>query len=148
MKWDLRFLRLAKEVSTWSKDPSTQVGAVIVKGKHIISTGYNGFPTKINDNTERLCNRDIKLKLTIHAEMNAILQANQYNIDGATLYVYGLPPCIECAKHIAATNISKVIYSYSDRKDKNDQWFETVDFIDKMFNEANIEFDFLSLDNE
>ena len=48
-KWDQRFIRVAREVSSWSKDPSKQIGAVIVKDKRILATGYNGFPKGIDD---------------------------------------------------------------------------------------------------
>ena len=53
-KWDVRFLKLAHEVASWSKDPSTKVGCVLVKGKKVISVGYNGLPMGIEDSIERL----------------------------------------------------------------------------------------------
>ncbi|VVM20888.1 dCMP deaminase (EC [uncultured Gammaproteobacteria bacterium] len=59
-KWDERYLALAKEVSTWSKDPSTQVGAVTVGSKkEVLSQGFNGFPRNINDTDERYNNREL-----------------------------------------------------------------------------------------
>ena len=51
-KWDNRYLRLAKEVSTWSKDPSTKVGAVAVLNGSVLAQGYNGFPRYILDDPE------------------------------------------------------------------------------------------------
>ena len=89
-KWVKRFFRLANEVATWSKDPSTKVGAVIVgENKQIISQGYNGFPRGVDDTEERYNNREIKYKMVVHAEMNAILNAlyNGSSVKGATLYV-------------------------------------------------------------
>ncbi|MBT7127172.1 MAG: CMP deaminase, partial [Candidatus Thioglobus sp.] len=75
-KWDKRYLGLAAEVSTWSKDPSTQVGAVTVGSKkEVLSQGFNGFPRGIDDSDERYNNRDTKYKLVVHAEMNAIYNA-------------------------------------------------------------------------
>src|SRR3990172_2103187 len=75
--WDSRFLRLAEFVAQWSKDPNTKVGAVIVDGTHrIVSLGFNGFPRGVDDD-ERLRNRELKLKLMVHAEMNAILFAGR-----------------------------------------------------------------------
>ena len=74
-KWDYRFLKIAKEVGTWSKDPSTQVGAIAVNDKRIIATGYNGFPKGIKDTDELLSDRQAKLKLMVHAEMNMIYNA-------------------------------------------------------------------------
>ena len=104
-KWDERFLSLAKEVSTWSKDPSTKVGAVITQGKHVVSLGFNGYPPGIED--KHLDNRDYKYKRVIHAETNAILNAKQ-DLSDCTLYLYPLMPCAECAKLIVAAGIKKV----------------------------------------
>jgi dCMP deaminase len=75
-KWDKNFLELAKTVSTFSKDPSTQVGAVIVDDdKRVISIGYNGFPKGVRDD-HRLDNRELKYEMIVHAEANALLFAN------------------------------------------------------------------------
>ena len=68
-KWDLRFIELAKHISGWSKDPSTKVGCVVVgEDREIRSTGFNGFPRGIDDNPERLANRETKYPLICHAE--------------------------------------------------------------------------------
>ena len=83
-KWDARFIALASLVASWSKDPSTQVGAVIVdQDKRIVSTGFNGFPQGVNDAP---VDREIKLLRTIHAEENALLFARR-NVTGMTIYV-------------------------------------------------------------
>lgn len=83
--WDERFLKLAKEVSTWSKDPSTQTGAVIVGiDKHVISVGFNGFPRGMPDGTEIYANREEKYSRIIHCEMNALLYAHE-SVRGCTL---------------------------------------------------------------
>ena len=83
--WDCRLIELAKTISTWSKDPSTKVGAVIVdSNRRILSTGYNGFPKGIKDD-ERLENRDEKLEMIVHAEINAILFAER-NVNNSILY--------------------------------------------------------------
>jgi dCMP deaminase len=110
-KWDLHYLNLAKEISTWSKDPSTKIGAVAV-GKHgqILATGYNGFPRGIEDSVDRLTNRETKYSYMIHGEMNCIYNATLtgVSLDNATLYVHGLPVCSECAKGVAQVGIKKV----------------------------------------
>ena len=62
-KWDYRFIKLAKEISFWSKDPSTKVGAIAVTNRRIIATGYNGFPKDIDDSDKRLNDREIKLPI-------------------------------------------------------------------------------------
>ena len=83
-KWDKRFLDLAKHISTWSKDPSTKVGSVIVYNRRILSTGYNGFPAGVYDDPKVYANREEKNKIVIHAEENALGFPGKY--DGATLY--------------------------------------------------------------
>ena len=62
-KWDQRYINLAKEVSTWSKDPSKQIGAVVIGSKgQVLSQGYNGFPRGVSDNQENYDNREVKYK--------------------------------------------------------------------------------------
>lgn len=109
-KWDNRFLRIAKEVSTWSKDPGTCVGAVLVKDKRILATGYNGFPQFIEDGPERYQNREIKLAYTVHAEVNAILNAarNGSKTNGSTIYVT-FSPCVSCSTGLIQAGISRVV---------------------------------------
>ncbi len=138
-KWDERYLALAKEVSTWSKDPSTQVGAVTVGSKkEVLSQGFNGFPRNIHDTDERYNNRETKYKFVVHAEMNAIYNATYSgtSLDGATLYVYGLPICSECAKGIIQVGIKKVVIEKS--KELNN-WNDSVKLSKAMFDEAGVE---------
>jgi dCMP deaminase len=112
-RWDARFMELARLVSTWSKDPSTVVGAVIVDAnRRILSTGYNGFPEGIDDSPEKYEDREHKYAHVVHAELNAILDAGGRNIpQGSTLYLWGLPgpPCSGCAKHVIQTGIVRVV---------------------------------------
>ena len=138
-KWDCRYLSLAKEVATWSKDPSSQVGAVTVGAKkEVLSQGFNGFPRGINDLDERYNDRETKYKFVVHAEMNAIYNATYSgtSLDGATLYIYGLPICSECAKGIIQVGIKRVVIEKS--KELNN-WNESVKFSQEMFNEAGVE---------
>ncbi|SMN14425.1 dCMP deaminase [uncultured Candidatus Thioglobus sp.] len=138
-KWDERYLSLAKEVSTWSKDPSTQVGAITVGSKkEVLSQGFNGFPRNINDTDERYNDRATKYKLVVHAEMNAIYNATYSgtSLDGATLYVYGLPICSECAKGIIQVGIKKVVIKKSKELDN---WNDSVKLSQTIFDEAGIE---------
>ena len=74
-KWDKRFLEMAKLVASWSKDPSTQVGAVAVRNRTVIAQGYNGLPRGMKDTHDRLTVRTLKIKRIVHAEMNAIYNA-------------------------------------------------------------------------
>ena len=108
-KWDKRFLDVATLVSTWSKDPSTKCGAVIVNPKrHPISVGYNGLPKEMPDDPAILNNRIEKYKHVIHAEANAILNAD-ITVADCTLYVTH-PCCENCAHFIAESGIRRVVY--------------------------------------
>ena len=139
-KWYKRYLRLAAEVATWSKDPNTQVGAVVVGSKgQILSQGYNGFPRGISDSNKRLTDRDVKLSLIVHAEMNAIFNATYsgVSLDGSTIFIHGLPACSECAKGIIQVGIKKVIVSkqcIEARPHWNDSWNKSK----AMFAEAGV----------
>jgi dCMP deaminase len=109
-KWDKRFLRLAREVATWSKDPSTQVGCVIAQGKKELALGYNGFPECIEDKPEWYEDRELKLSLVNHAEKNARNKVERSSdLVGATIYTWPLAPCGECAKDIVSWGITRII---------------------------------------
>jgi dCMP deaminase len=106
--WHQRFMGLAKFIAAWSKDPSTKCGAVIVNHtRQKVAYGYNGFPIGVNDTMERYHNREVKYALVVHAEVNAILNA-QFDVTGCTLYTYPLAPCPECAKAVIQSGISNV----------------------------------------
>lgn len=139
-KWHKRFMDLAELISTWSKDPSTKVGAVIVdKNRRIISTGYNGFAVGVDDNEERLIDRTLKYPLTLHAEENALSFAKQ-NLEGCILYVYGLTPCAHCASLIIQSGI-KEVYTY--KHEENDRWKDSFELTKQIFNEANVKLTYL-----
>jgi dCMP deaminase len=111
-RWHNRFIEMAKMVSTWSKDPSSQIGAVAINDeRRILATGYNGFPKGIADTEERLNDRDQNYPRIIHAEMNALMNAlySGVSLKDATLYVYGLPVCPSCTKCIIQAGIKHVV---------------------------------------
>lgn len=144
MKWDERYMDLAKAVSSWSKDPSRQIGAVAVSPQgSVLSQGYNGFPRGINDTEVRLRDRDKKYKYIVHAEMNVIYNAtyNGVSLDGSTLYVYGLPICSECAKGIIQVGVRRVVLQSQDIPER---WLTSWDLTKKMFDEAGVEIAWLS----
>ena len=137
--WGDKYIHLAKEISTWSKDPSTQVGAIVVGcDGQILSQGFNGFPRGIKDSEERLNNRERKYELIVHAEMNAIYNAslNGVSLKDSTLYVYGLPICNECAKGIIQVGIKKVIAMRP--KKYNIAWEESINNARNLFTEAEV----------
>lgn len=133
-KWQQRFLDLAQHISTWSKDPSTKVGAIIVDDDNrIISVGYNGFPKGVSDTEERYADRNIKYKLIVHGERNAILFAQQ-SLKGKTLYTWPFGPCPVCAGIIIQSGISKVIFPGTN----NPRWVEDIELSKKMFKESGV----------
>ena len=140
-KWNRRFIELAKLVATWSKDPSSQVGAVIVdEYRRIVSTGYNGFAVGVNDLPERLNNRDVKYKIILHAEENAIMFARR-DLTGCSLYVTNLPPCAHCASLIVQSGI-KNVYAVCD--EVPDRWKDSYKLTCQVFQEAGVSLQFVS----
>ena len=136
INWDDRFLALADHIASWSKDPSTKVGAVIVRpNRTIASVGYNGFPRGVNDDLERLNDRPTKYSMTVHAEANAILSADG-RIDGCTLYVTPLHPCSNCAALIIQSGISKVV---AGMPTDPAHWADSFAKAKMMFDEAGVE---------
>jgi len=135
-KWDQRFLKIAQEVSTWSKDPSTKCGAVVTRGKTIVSLGFNGFPAGCEDSKELYEDRTVKYARVIHAEINAILSAKQ-DLTGCTIYVYPLPPCSQCAAAIIQSGINTVIAPPpSDALEG--RWGSSTHQATKMYQEAGV----------
>lgn len=109
MKWDLRFLELAKLVGSWSKDPSTKVGAVIVRpDKSVASVGFNGFPKAMIDSPEYYDNKEEKYSRIVHAEVNAMIHAMEA-INGFTLYTYPFMPCDRCVVQMIQAGITRIV---------------------------------------
>ncbi len=107
-EWDDYFMSIADAISKRSKDPSTQVGAVLVDPENrIIGTGYNGMPSGMKE-TNKLWDTKDKYDYVIHAEMNAILHSVKSSY-GAKLYST-MYPCKECAKLIASSKIKHIFY--------------------------------------
>lgn len=133
--WDHRFLGLALHVATWSKDPTTQVGAVLVgRDKRDVAIGYNGFPPGLADTVERLTNRPIKHAYTQHAERNVLDNAH-FRAEGATLFATKFP-CVECAKSIISKRVSRVV---APPADTDGVWAESSRLAAAMFDEAGVE---------
>ncbi|MBT3011559.1 MAG: dCMP deaminase family protein [Candidatus Thiodiazotropha endolucinida] len=135
-KWDTRFLGLAAYISAWSKDPSSQVGAVITDGNRIISLGYNGFAAGVEDKQERLGDRDCKLNLTIHAEENAMIFAKR-DLTGCTVYVTH-PPCPRCASKLIQEEVGRIVY-IAPSGDFLSRWADDLKLSSEMYREAGVE---------
>ena len=133
-KWDKRFLDLAKLCGSWSKDPSTQVGAVIVDGNNrIVSIGFNGFPQGVEDSEERLVDRETKYDIIVHAEANALMFANK-SVEGCTLYTWPFPPCSRCAGLIIQSGVTRVVSVVH----TGERWKKNFDLARQLFHEAGI----------
>jgi dCMP deaminase len=117
-KWDQRFMDLAGFVATWSKDPSTQVGAVIAnpKTKRVVSMGFNGFPS--------------------------LLFAGPV-AEGCTLYVTPLPPCARCGVIIIQAGIKRVVSPVPDKS--KEPWKTQSEISEQMFLEAGVQVDYVDL---
>lgn len=125
-KWDRRFMDIARCVSTWSTcvREGRQVGAVIVKDKRIMTTGYNGAPAGVKSCEEKgYCLRDKmgiasgtrhELCYATHAEQNALVQAAKMgvSVDGATIYITH-QPCVICTKLMINAGIKRIVYGYN-----------------------------------
>ncbi|MFL2882200.1 MAG: deoxycytidylate deaminase [Candidatus Poseidoniaceae archaeon] len=137
-KWDLRFIGLAQHISTWSKDPSTKVGCVVVgEDREIRSTGFNGFPRGIDDDEDRLMDREKKYPLICHAEENAIMHAARIGVSlkDSTAYVTW-PPCSRCARSLIQAGIREIVYPETGKIPE--RWIEDFTISDSMLNEAGV----------
>ena len=137
-KWDQRFLNLAEHISGWSKDPSTKVGCVVVgEDREIRSTGFNGFPRGIADDSERLSDREKKYPLICHAEENAIMHAARIGLSlkGCTAYVTW-PPCTHCARSLIQAGVIEVVYPSC--SEVPERWMSDFEMSTQMMNEAGL----------
>jgi len=129
-------LGMAKHTAQLSKDPSTKVGAVIFDPKRrIVSAGYNGFARGVNDTPERLENRDVKYRLVLHAEKNAIMFATA-PLEGCTIAVTH-PCCAQCAAVIIQSGIKHVIWPKPDAAFVS-RWAEDMALTNMQFAEAGV----------
>lgn len=152
-KWDIRYLQLARTVASWSKDPSTKVGAVIVDPyNHVVGMGYNGFSVGVDDSKERYNDRPTKYEFVVHAEINAILNAGHRSRDG-TLYVwpsFALPPiCSNCCKAAINAGIKHIVGFEGDSNDERVQrWLESIKVAKTMCDEAGVSYRGIPIEKE
>ncbi|WP_064609174.1 dCMP deaminase family protein [Photobacterium sp. J15] len=141
-KWAVRFFQMAELVGSWSKDPSTQVGAVITQGNRIVSVGFNGYPHGISDSAD-IDDRDMKLLKTLHAEENAILFSKR-DLAGCDIWVTHFP-CPNCAAKIIQTGIS-VVNCPEQTEDFLSRWGDKIKVSQDMFTQAGVTINWLPLD--
>jgi len=132
---DQVFLKIAKDVSSLSKDTSTKLGAVIVNEDNVIqSIGYNGFPRGVNDNIEERYERPLKYKWFEHAERNAIYNFARQFLKGSSIHLTWIP-CTDCARAIIQVGIAEVIIEETNVEDR---WKEDFTQSLIMFKETGI----------
>ena len=132
-KWVGRFMQMAVLNATFSKDPSTKVGAVITEGNRIISMGFNGFPHGVSDKLD--VPREVKYAQTIHAECNAILHA-QRDLQGCSIFVTHMC-CANCAAQVIQVGI-KDVYVPEPSEDMLSRWGEQFEITKQMFKETGV----------
>ena len=140
MDWNEYFMRHVYLAASKSKDPKTKIGAVLIREKNIIATGYNGFPVGVSDLPERYGDRETKYKFVCHAEANAVLASAKFGIStqSSTLYSQGVP-CHECAKTLIQAGISSIfIHKQWPNLIHVDAWVKSIELSYVMFSEAGI----------
>lgn len=138
VKWDRYFIQEAMLVSTLSKDPSTQVGCVLVKDRQVVSKGYNGGPRGYPDELVYAKDKEHKYTYTVHAELNAIINAARLGLStlGCSLYVTPLYPCVRCAIHIVQAGIVEVGYHCPDNS--NQVWLDSFNQARDVFSSCGV----------
>lgn len=130
---------MAKLVASWSKDMSTQVGAVIVRPDvTVASTGFNGFPQRMQDNAAWYEDRNEKYSRILHAEINALLFARE-QVTGYFMYSYPFLPCERCAVQIIQAGISRVISPITPIE-KQERWSNAFAKAEAYFSECGVEY--------
>lgn len=140
-KWVERFFQMAELVASWSKDPSTQVGAVITEGNRVVSLGFNGYPHGVSDSVGA-DSRELKLLKTIHAEENAILHARR-DLSTCEMFVTHFP-CPTCAAKIIQTGI-KAVYCRTQNDEYMSRWGEKVAVSVSMFEDAGVQINWIEI---
>lgn len=129
-------IEMAHHVATLSKDPSTKVGAVLFDEKRrIVSAGYNGFARGVADTDDRLSNRDVKYRLVLHAEKNAILFATGPT-HGCTMVVTH-PCCAQCAALIIQAGVAHVMWP-KPAAEFEERWRQDLVLTREQFTEAGV----------
>ena len=132
-KWDERYLRIAKEVGSWSKDPRTKVGAILVRNKRVINTGYNGIPLHVDEAPPERHEAPEKYFYYEHAERNVLCNTDARQ---ATIYTT-LFPCSDCTRGIIQSGVRRVVID--PEGEHRPHWEESFQRSRAMLVEAGIE---------
>lgn len=138
-KWDLRYIEMARLVSTWSKDPSTQTGAVIVRpNKSVAGVGFNGFPQNMPDSPELYANREEKYSRIVHCEMNALMFTKDDNLHGYWLYTHPFISCDRCFIHMLQAGLTRFVAPQA-TEEQLTRWGPAFDRVRRYATEAGVE---------
>ena len=153
-KWNKRFMDLAEHIATWSSCLRRQVGAIVVKDKRIMTTGYNGAPKKKKNCIDlNYCKREemhiprgerYEMCRSVHAEANAIISASRRDLLDSTIYMVGIEvsngeyvaharPCAMCKRMIINAGIKNIVV----RNTKNE--YEIIDTEEFIENDETLE---------
>ena len=139
IKWDFRFLEEAKLKASWSKDPSTKCGSVIVSpDKRIISSGFNGFPQRMEDKEDFYNNREEKYSRIIHCEMNALIFARE-SLKNCIVYTYPFLSCDRCCVHLIQAGIIRFVAPKA-TNESAERWEPTFIKTRKMLDDCGISY--------
>ena len=137
-KWDRRFMKIAEEVASWSKDPSTKTGSVLISpDRKDIIVGYNGFASKMKDSVKLYNNREVKYSRIIHCEVNALILAKR-SVEGYFLYNFPLLSCDRCAVQMIQAGIVRTVCPMP-TKDQLSRWGTAFKKSLSYFKEAGVE---------
>lgn len=138
MSIDLIWMERAIKDATHSNDPSTKVGCIVVKKGDEHSFGWNSFPRGVKETPERVNNRELKYKMVVHAEINAILNKN---VKESTVYVTH-PPCSSCMGAMIQAGVKRVVTRKPEPQFES-RWKESIEISQIMAQEAGVIYDFL-----
>ena len=137
--WDIFYLNMARFVSTKSKDPSTQTGAVIVRpDRSVCSVGFNGFPRGMKDDPALYADRENKYSRIVHCEMNALLLSHDEQVKDYTLYTWPFSSCDRCAVHLIQAGIQRFVFPAL-TTEKASRWGDSLALAQDYMREAGCE---------
>lgn len=144
--WDQRYLRLARRVASWSKDPSTRCGAVLVRPDNTIaSVGFNGFARGMDDDAKLYADRTIKYPRVIHSEWNAILSCADPSLQDYTVYAWPIPPCDLCTAALVQKGVRRVV-CLRPEADKLTRWKSQFEYAQGTWEQVQAVTDYVELE--
>jgi dCMP deaminase len=121
--WDRRLIQLAFQVASWSRDPSTKVGAVITLPNYsVVAVGFNHFPPGVPDTDDHYADRDFKLKHICHAEIDALHQLPEHLAPNCFVYT-SFPVCPACVEALGVAGVARIVEPALRADGRDEFWF-------------------------